>query len=106
MSCGVGHRCGLDLVLLWLWCGLAAVAQTRHLVWETPYVMGAALKRQKKIKFYNYIIHEKSLYTKKEHISNSVIKIMSQINSWDDEPRSVPYLMSKMQSMLVCICEF
>ena len=23
-SCGVGHRCGLDPALLWLWCRLAA----------------------------------------------------------------------------------
>ena len=29
MSCGVGHRHGLDLVLLWLWCRLAATALTR-----------------------------------------------------------------------------
>ena len=26
MSCGVCHRCGLDPVLLWLWCRAAAVA--------------------------------------------------------------------------------
>ena len=26
MSYGVGHRCGLDLVLLWLWCRPAATA--------------------------------------------------------------------------------
>ena len=26
MSCGVDHRYGLDLVLLWLWCRLAAVS--------------------------------------------------------------------------------
>ena len=25
MSCGVGHRGGSHLVLLWLWCKLAAV---------------------------------------------------------------------------------
>ena len=25
-SCGVGCRCGLDPVLLWLWCRLAAAA--------------------------------------------------------------------------------
>ena len=24
MSCGVGHRHGLDIALLWLWCRLAA----------------------------------------------------------------------------------
>ena len=26
ISCGIGHRCGLDPVLLWLWCRLAAAA--------------------------------------------------------------------------------
>ena len=25
-SCSVGHRCGLDPVLLWLWCRPAATA--------------------------------------------------------------------------------
>ena len=49
MSCGVGHRCGLDpaLVLLWLWCRPAAVAPIRPLAWEPPYAAGVALKRQK-----------------------------------------------------------
>ena len=26
LSCGVGRRCGMDPVLLWLWCRPAAVA--------------------------------------------------------------------------------
>ena len=47
MSCEVGQRCGSDLVLLWLWCRLAATAPIRPLAWEPPYAMGAALKRQK-----------------------------------------------------------
>ena len=46
MSCGVGPRCGLDLVLLWLWPRLAAVAPIRHLAWEPPYAVGAALKKK------------------------------------------------------------
>jgi len=53
MSCGVGHRCGLDLALLWLWCRPVATALIRLLVWEPPYATGAALektKRQKKKK--------------------------------------------------------
>ena len=50
VSCGVGRRCGLDLTLLWLWCGPAAMAPVRPLVWEPPYATGAALKRQKKKK--------------------------------------------------------
>ena len=52
MSCGVGHRCRLDPVLLWLWCRPAAVVPIQPLAWEPPYAVGAALKRQKKKKLY------------------------------------------------------
>ena len=47
MSCGVGHRCGLYLVLPWLWRRLAATALISPLAWEPPYAMGEALKGQK-----------------------------------------------------------
>ena len=46
MSCGVGRRCGLDLVLLWLWGWLAATAPIQPLAWALPYAMGAALKKK------------------------------------------------------------
>ena len=55
MSYGVGHRCGLDPVLLWLWCRPVATAPIRPLAWEPPYTASAALKRtkdQKKKKVY------------------------------------------------------
>ena len=48
MNCGVGHRHGLDLALLRLWCRLATTALIRPLAWEPPYAVGVALKRQKK----------------------------------------------------------
>ena len=47
VSCGVGHRCGLDPVLLWLWCRLAT-APIRPLAWEFPYAVGEGLKKAKK----------------------------------------------------------
>ena len=47
MSCGVGHRRGSDLALLWPWCRLAAAAPIQPLAWEFPYTMDVALKRQK-----------------------------------------------------------
>ena len=47
MNCGVGHRHSSDLVLLWLWHRLAAVALIRPVAWEIPYAVGVALKRQK-----------------------------------------------------------
>ena len=48
MSCGVGHRCGLHLELLWLWHQPAAVALIRPLAWEPPYAAGVALKEKEK----------------------------------------------------------
>ena len=47
MSCGVGYRRGLDVVLLWLWHRLLATAPITPLAWEPPYAMGAALKSKK-----------------------------------------------------------
>jgi len=49
VSCGIGHRRGLDLALLQLWSRPAAVAPTGLLAWEPPYAMGEALKRKKRI---------------------------------------------------------
>ena len=48
VSCGVDHRRGLDLALLWLWRRPAAAAPIRPLAWELPYASGAALKEKKK----------------------------------------------------------
>ena len=50
MSCGVGHRRGLDLALLWLWCRAEATAPIRPLAWEPPYAVGAAQEMVKKDK--------------------------------------------------------
>ena len=53
MSCGVGHRCGSDL--MWLWCRPAAVAPIQLLAWEPPHAASVALKmrerKKKSIKF-------------------------------------------------------
>ena len=52
MSCGVGHRRGSDLVLLWLWHRPAAAALIRPLAWEPhmPQVWPSKDKRKKKKK--------------------------------------------------------
>ena len=50
VSCGVGRRCGSDLVLLWLWRRLVATVPIGPLAGEPPYAAGTALKRQKEIK--------------------------------------------------------
>ena len=50
MSCGVGHRHGLDLVWLWLWRRPAAAALIGPLARELPYAAGTTLKAKKKKK--------------------------------------------------------
>ena len=51
MSCAVGHRHGLDPLLLWLWHRPAAVVATGPLALEPPYAMDVALKtKQNKTK--------------------------------------------------------
>ena len=52
VSCGVGHICSSEPVLLrlWLWRRPAAVAPIRPLAWEPPYAAHAALKSKKKKK--------------------------------------------------------
>ena len=54
MSCGVGHRSGLDMVLLWLWRRPVATAPIRPLAWDPPYA-GAAQKNGNKTKKIYYI---------------------------------------------------
>jgi len=48
VSCGVGHRHGLDPALLWLWGRPVATALIQPLAWEPPYARAATLKRFKK----------------------------------------------------------
>ena len=57
MSCGVGHRCGSDPELLWLWRRPAAIAPIRPLAWEPPCAgWEAALEKARKTKnIYIYI---------------------------------------------------
>ena len=60
MSCGVGHSCGLDLALLWLWYRLAATAPIGPLAWEPPYAIGAAQKMAKITKTKKFLVLEYS----------------------------------------------
>ena len=50
MTCGVGCRCSLDPVLLWLWCRPAATTPIQPLAWEPPSAVGVALEKAKKTK--------------------------------------------------------
>ena len=50
MSCGIGHRHGLEPKLLWLWHKLVASAPIGPLAWEPLFAAGTALERQEKKK--------------------------------------------------------
>ena len=43
-SSGVGGRCDLDPVLLWLWQWPAGTAPTGPIAWEPPYAVDVAPK--------------------------------------------------------------
>ena len=47
MSCGVGHRRGSNLALLWLWHSPVATAPIGPLAWKPLHAIGGALKRTK-----------------------------------------------------------
>ena len=66
MRCGVGHRRGSDLALLWLCCRPAATALIRRLAWEPPYAMGVALKGQKRKKKKEFIDTEINLVVSRD----------------------------------------
>ena len=50
MSYGVGRRCGLDLMWLWLWYQPAAVALIQPLAWELYMLLVQPQKPKKKKK--------------------------------------------------------
>ena len=67
MSCGVGHRYGLDPVLQML----AAVAPIQPLAWELPYALSVALKKSKKKKsiyIYIYILARTLLISQLQYL--------------------------------------
>ena len=43
-GCSIGHRCGVDLALPWLWRRLAAAALVQLLAWKLPYAAGVAIE--------------------------------------------------------------
>ena len=46
VSYAIGHRCGLDPMLLWLWHRLADTALIRPLAWELPHATSAAPQKK------------------------------------------------------------
>ena len=69
MSCGVGHRCGLDRSCCG--CGrLAAVALIWPLAREPPYATGTVLERPKKKKFFLFALTRANVRCVEQNKSN------------------------------------
>ena len=66
----VGCRYGLDLVLLWLWHGIAAAALIQPLAWELPYATGVAQKEKE------------VLHTQKRRAGAEAKKILMNFYLW------------------------
>ena len=75
MSCGKGHKCGSDLVLLWLWHRPAAVAPIQSLARELPYVERSPKKKKKKKKkrYWENLLGGLR-FLKKEHLGQKAVK--------------------------------
>jgi len=50
ISCVVGQRCSLDLVLLWLWCRPATAGPIQTLAWNFHMLQMRPLKKAKILK--------------------------------------------------------
>ena len=68
VSSGIGHRCGSDLMLLWLWHRLAPVFLTGSLAWEPPYATGADIKKKKSCK----AVSAPQFYLQSEYVSQNL----------------------------------
>ena len=51
-KCDISCRCSWNLALPWLWHRPAAAALTQPLAWETPYAIGATLKKKRFLENY------------------------------------------------------
>ena len=88
MSCGVGHRLGLDPVVLWLWSRPVAVAPTWPLAWEAPYVM--VLKRKKR----------------KENADLEFLLWLSRLRTWLVSIRMWVWSLDSLSGLTIhCCCE-
>ena len=70
MSCGVGHRRGLDPALLWLWWQAGSNSSNWTPAWERPYAVGVALEKDKKTQK-----DPKKIYKRRDFIYSGKSKI-------------------------------
>ena len=95
MSCGVGPRRGLDLVLLWLWWRPAVTAPIQPLAWEPPCAVGAALKKpirkKKKLKILDFSSTKGNLYKAVQNFSFRALMIIEP-SSQTSLPQTFPSL--------------
>ena len=106
MSYGVGHWCGSDLALLWLWWRLAATALIRPSAWELPYAAVTALKRKKE-NIYNFWGVEFDNFNKTTYVFTFWLSnLMSRNLLWRYTSKSIKniYMQKVTQHSMACDC--
>ena len=76
------------LMLLWLWCRLAAIAPIGPLAWEPPYAIGYGPKKQKKKK--------KKKKKKKRSVQKGVCVERRIFEIWTSQLKNGWYLLGKI----------
>ena len=69
----IGHRCGLDLMLPWLWCRPATASLIQSLNQKFPYTTSVPVKKEKIIQIKTKCDHRNLCFT--------VVKYLSFTNS-------------------------
>ena len=86
LSCGIGHRHGLDPTLLWLWCRPAAVSPIQPLAWEPPYAAVPASPPKKTPKLRTvYGIHKEVNEENNFHLKGTKILKQKNRQKWGKE---------------------
>ena len=91
MNCGVGHRHGSDVALLWLWHRPVATVPTGPLAWETPYAMGEVLKEKRPPK------KLKTIMRSQEKLQNSFAETKAELKALNSRMNSAEEQISDLE---------
>ena len=101
VSCGVGHRCGSDLALLWLWHRPTAAVPIHLLAWQLPYAASAALKTHART--HSHKLFLSSPGGSKSEIKVSVLLVSSRVSPWLVNGHLLPTSSHSLSSLSVCV---
>ena len=96
-SYDIGHRRGLDPLLLWLWDRLGAAAWIQPLAWEILYAAPAALKIEEKIAIFVYYLNTRRSVSEKP---SNISKTLPLAKDWQLVQGCIGYCFFVLQAFL------